>query len=44
MDGAKTFCRIRSYLASARKQNISASRVLSAILSGEDIFAQIWAE
>jgi transposase len=38
-DGAKIFCRIRSYLSSARKQNISASYALRALFDGKDIFA-----
>lgn len=39
-DGAKIFCRIRSYLSSARKQNISASYALRALFDGRDIFAE----
>lgn len=42
MDGAKTFCRIRSYLASAKKQNISASAALNALFDGQDVFQELW--
>jgi transposase len=38
-DGAKIFCRIRSYLSSARKQDIPASYALRALFDGKDIFA-----
>ena len=41
-EGAKTFCRIRSYLASARKQNIPASVALQSLFDGTDIFAKVW--
>jgi transposase len=42
IDGAKTFCRIRSYLSSAKKQNISASSALNALFAGEDVFEKLW--
>ena len=43
-NGAQNFCRIRSYISSARKQNFSASEALSAIFAGNDIFSLIWSE
>ena len=42
IDGAKTFCRIRSYLSSAKKQNISASRALKTLFSGDEVFQTLW--
>ena len=44
MEGAKTFCRIRSYISSARKQWFTASYALRALFDGIDIFSEIWAE
>jgi transposase len=35
MAGAKTFCRIRSYLSTCRKQDISASEALRLLFEGE---------
>lgn len=43
-EGAKTFCRIRSYLSSAGKQNISASYALQCLFEGNDIFGENRAE
>ncbi len=37
-DGAKCFCRIRSYISSARKQGFSASYALKSLFQGEDVF------
>jgi len=37
-DGAKIFCRIRSYLSSAKKHGISPSDALDALFRGENIF------
>jgi transposase len=39
MNGAKTFCRIRSYLSSARKQWFTASHALKSLFDGKNIFA-----
>jgi len=36
MDGAKTFCRIRNYLSTCRKQGLTASKALSYLLDGKD--------
>jgi transposase len=36
MDGAKTFCRIRSYLSTCRKQGLTASKALSYLFDGKD--------
>jgi len=35
MDGAKIFCRIRSYLSTCRKNNVHASEALHILLKGE---------
>jgi transposase len=35
MDGAKMFCRIRSYLSTCRKQGIKSSRALNLLFNGE---------
>ena len=35
MDGAKIFCRVRSYLSTCRKQGISASEALSLLFQGK---------
>jgi transposase len=40
MEGAQHFCRIRSYLSSARKQGMSASYALKALFDGKDVFAE----
>ena len=42
MEGAKNFCRIRSYISSARKQNFSVSYALFAIFERQDIFVKKW--
>jgi transposase len=36
MDGAKTFCRIRSYLSTCRKQGLTASKALSYLFDVKD--------
>ena len=36
MDGAKIFCRVRSYLSTCRKQGISASEALSLLFQGKN--------
>ena len=36
MDSAKTFCRIRSYLSTCRKQGLTASKALSYLFDGKD--------
>ena len=33
-EGAQTFCRVRSYLSTARKQNISASEAMTSLFNG----------
>lgn len=33
-EGARIFCRVRSYLSTARKQNLSASEVLIQLFTG----------
>jgi transposase len=38
MEGAEAFCRISSYLSSARKQQITASHALRSLFDGKDIF------
>jgi transposase len=35
IEGAKIFCRIRSYLSSCRKQGIKASRALELLFNGK---------
>ena len=35
LDGAKIFCRIRSYLSTCRKQGVSSSRALKMLFRGE---------
>ncbi len=34
MDGAQIFCRVRSYLSTARKQNLSGSEALTLLFEG----------
>ncbi|MBW6519528.1 MAG: transposase, partial [Desulfoarculaceae bacterium] len=36
MDGAKIFCRIRSYLSTCRKHGLSASKALCLLFEGEN--------
>jgi transposase len=36
MDGAKIFCRVRSYLSTCRKQGMSASQALSLLFQGKN--------
>ena len=36
MDDAKTFCRIRSYLSTCRKQGLTASKALPYLFDGKD--------
>ena len=38
LEGAKALCRIRSYISSAKKNNIRASYALRSLFEGEDIF------
>jgi transposase len=38
LEGAKTFCRIRSYIASAKKNNISASEALISLFEDRNVF------
>ena len=35
MEGAKIFCRIRSYLSTCRKQGVSSSQALEILFRGE---------
>lgn len=35
MDGASTFCRVRSYLSTCRKQNVSSSEALRVLFEGD---------
>lgn len=35
MEGAKIFCRVRSYLSTCRKQGLSATRALDLLFEGE---------
>ena len=35
MEGAKIFCRVRSYLSTCRKQGMSASQALSLLFQGK---------
>src|SRR3989339_1767380 len=35
LDGAKIFCRIRSYLSTCRKQGVSSSQALKMLFRGE---------
>ena len=35
LDGAKIFCRVRGYLSTCRKQNISASQALNLLFEGK---------
>ncbi len=36
MEGAKIFCRVRSYLSSCRKQGVSATQALTLLFQGKD--------
>ena len=36
-EGAQTFCRLRSYLSTARKQSISASEAMTSLFNGEPL-------
>ena len=40
MDGAKIFCRVRSYLLTAQKHDVSPSEALKTLFSGKlpDVF------
>lgn len=42
-DGAQNFCRIRSYISSAKKNNFSASFALTSLFKSDDIFEKFWA-
>ncbi|MBC8550804.1 MAG: transposase, partial [Candidatus Brocadiales bacterium] len=35
MDGAKIFCRVRSYLSTCRKQDVSSTQALSLLFQGK---------
>jgi transposase len=35
MEGAKIFCRVRSYLSTCRKHNVKPSQALELLLKGE---------
>ncbi|MCU7882145.1 MAG: IS66 family transposase, partial [Candidatus Thiodiazotropha sp. (ex Lucinoma aequizonata)] len=35
MEGAKYFCRIRSYLSTCRKQNMTATEALTLLFQGK---------
>jgi transposase len=35
MDGAKIFCRVRSYLSTCRKQGMTASQALTLLFPGQ---------
>lgn len=35
IDGAKTFCRIRSYISTSRKQGLAASEALRSLFQGQ---------
>ncbi|MBT7593027.1 MAG: IS66 family transposase, partial [Candidatus Scalindua sp.] len=35
MDGAKIFCRVRSYLSTCRKQGINSSNAMDILFRGE---------
>ena len=35
MEGAKIFCRVRSYLSTCRKQGLSATRALDLLFKGK---------
>ncbi|MDK2858570.1 MAG: transposase, partial [Verrucomicrobiota bacterium] len=34
VDGARIFCRVRSYLSTARKQNVTSAEALSRLFEG----------
>lgn len=44
MMGARAFCRINSYISSARKQNISATHALHQLFSDKHVFVDLLAE
>jgi transposase len=35
MDGAKIFCRVRGYLATCRKQGMSATQAMNLVFEGK---------
>jgi len=37
MDGAHIFCRVRSYLSTARKQGVSGSQAMASLFKGEPL-------